>query len=83
MRHPGGLAEVITTVESAVAAYLADGPAPCLAVAIVQEGQPAWSHGFGVAEPVSGRPVTPDTLFRIASVTKPFTVPPLERSMNG
>ncbi len=43
------------------------------AVAIVLEGQLAWSTGLGLREMGGEEPVTPDTLFNVASTTKTFT----------
>jgi CubicO group peptidase (beta-lactamase class C family) len=45
---------------------------PGLALGIVQNNQPAHLKGFGIADS-SGRPITPQTPFRIGSVTKSFT----------
>ena len=48
-------------------------PAAGLAVGVVRNGSLAWFHGFGVADIASNTPVTQDTVFRIASITKTFT----------
>lgn len=45
---------------------------PGLAAAIMQDGATVWAQGFGVADVDEGVPVTPDTPFWIASVTKTF-----------
>ncbi len=45
---------------------------PGLAVAVMIDGETAWSKGFGVADVDEGVPVGPDTPFWIASVTKTF-----------
>ncbi len=45
---------------------------PGLALGIVQGNQTLYLKGFGSADP-SGRPVTPQTPFRLASVSKPLT----------
>ncbi len=45
---------------------------PGMALGIVQGDRIVHLQGFGVADP-SGRQVTPQTPFHIASVTKPFT----------
>lgn len=45
---------------------------PGLALAIVHGDQVVHQKGFGIADP-SGRPVTPQTPFNIASVSKTFT----------
>ena len=42
-----------------------------LAVAVVREGE-IVSRGFGVRDIRSGAPVTPETMFHLASVSKPF-----------
>lgn len=47
-------------------------PTPGLAIAIVREGEPVWADGFGVADTNEEVPVTPDTPFWIASITKTF-----------
>src|SRR5438105_13139354 len=46
---------------------------PGLAVAIVQNDHVVYMKGFGVRELGKPDPVTPDTLFEIASTTKAFT----------
>ena len=46
---------------------------PGAAIAVVSGDRQVFSKGFGVADIETGAPVTPDTLFRIGSVTKMFT----------
>ena len=46
---------------------------PGLSVAVVLNGQPTWSAGFGMADLENFVPATPSTLFRLASVSKPIT----------
>lgn len=46
---------------------------PGLSVAIVRKGQTLLARGYGLADIASGRPVTADTAFHIASVTKTVT----------
>lgn len=45
---------------------------PGLAVAVVQDGKVIKAAGYGVANLKTKEPVTPDTLFKIASVSKQF-----------
>ena len=45
---------------------------PGMGVGIVADGQVAYARGFGVQSLDSGAPVTPDSLFCIASITKCF-----------
>jgi CubicO group peptidase (beta-lactamase class C family) len=44
-----------------------------MAVGIVRDGRLDAFHGHGCADLETKRPITPDTLFRIASITKTFT----------
>jgi len=46
---------------------------PGLAAAAGQDGKIVWSEGFGYADLASKKPVTPQTLFRIGSISKPLT----------
>lgn len=46
---------------------------PGLAVAVGREGVEVYAAGFGEREIGAGAPVTPDTVFGVASVTKSFT----------
>src|SRR6266566_1972678 len=48
-------------------------PAVGLAVGVVRNGSLDLFHGHGVADIASNTPVTEDTVFRIASITKTFT----------
>lgn len=63
---------IVRAVDAAAADLLAPGTTPGVAVALVRGGQPAWSGGFGLADPFTGRPMTADRLFRVASITKTF-----------
>jgi CubicO group peptidase (beta-lactamase class C family) len=46
---------------------------PGAIVLIQQHGKPVYERYFGVRDIVSGKPMTPDTIFRIFSMTKPIT----------
>ena len=46
---------------------------PGMSVAISREGKFVLQQGFGVADEATKAPVTPEHLFRIASVSKPIT----------
>lgn len=48
-------------------------PTVGLAVGVIRDGSLAWFHTQGVADLTTGRPVTGDTVFPIASITKTFT----------
>ena len=46
---------------------------PGLAIGLVHRGELLWGKGYGLANVEQGTPVTLDTRFRIASITKTFT----------
>ena len=48
-----------------------DGPG--VAVAITRDGRLIHSQGYGMAQLEWGQPITPDTVFGIGSLSKPFT----------
>lgn len=60
-------------IDALFAKFQADTPTPGLVYGIVADGKLVHVRGFGVQDPISKRPVTPDSLFRIASMTKAFT----------
>ncbi|MBC7812293.1 MAG: beta-lactamase family protein [Burkholderiales bacterium] len=43
------------------------------AIAVIHDGEVAWTQGYGVANLDSAEPVTPDTVFHVASISKAFT----------
>ena len=44
---------------------------PGVSIALIDDGRVAWVRGFGQADAGSGRPVTAETLFQAASISKP------------
>jgi CubicO group peptidase (beta-lactamase class C family) len=58
-----------------VAAALPDlmkrGDVPGISIAVVREGKVAWNRGFGVRNSTTKDPVTGETVFEAASLTKP------------
>lgn len=60
-------------LQAAVDAILNRHPTVGLAVGVVRDGRLDFFRGHGVADIASGTPVTEDTVFRIASITKVFT----------
>ncbi len=53
--------------------WLAAFEVPGAAVAIVRDGSPAWSEGYGQASKERGSAVTPDTVFQVGSISKSVT----------
>jgi D-alanyl-D-alanine carboxypeptidase len=60
-------------IEDAASAHIAAGKSAGLAIQVVQDGQVVFSRGYGKANLEWDQPVTPDTVFRIASNTKTFS----------
>lgn len=63
---------LIAHIDAFLQQEMRDADIPGLAVAVVADGQVVHVRGFGVADG-AGRPVTEDTPFELASMTKAFT----------
>lgn len=46
---------------------------PGLSIAVVDRDRLLWSAGFGVRDRATGKPVTPETVFSVQSISKLFT----------
>src|ERR1700678_2138396 len=66
-------ATAFAEVDRIFADYVLDSHIPGLVYGIVADGKLVYVRGLGVQDLESNRPVTPNTLFRIASMTKAFT----------
>src|SRR5947209_4380891 len=66
-------AEKRTQIEQAISKFMAANQVPGLSAAVVENGQYAWSAGFGMADLEGFVPATSQTLYRLASVSKPLT----------
>jgi CubicO group peptidase (beta-lactamase class C family) len=62
-----------THLDAVVHAKLKEAHVPGLAACVVRGGAVAWCKGYGMADVAAQRPVTPDTPFLLASVSKVFT----------
>ena len=52
---------------------ITDQQSPGIAVGVIQNGKMVFARGYGLANVEKHTPITPDTDFRLASVTKQFT----------
>lgn len=66
-------AALYAKVDAIFADYALDQHIPGLVYGIVADGKLAYVRGVGVQDLQTKRPVTPDSLFRIASMSKAFT----------
>jgi CubicO group peptidase (beta-lactamase class C family) len=60
-------------IHSQMNAYMAANGVPGMALAITKDGKLVYAAGFGYANKESGEEAAPTSMFRIASVSKPFT----------
>jgi serine beta-lactamase-like protein LACTB len=60
-------------IEKAVSIFMSANSVPGISVAVVLEGEPVWSAGFGMADLEDSAPATSSTLFRLGSISKPIT----------
>lgn len=65
--------EMIPTIDKIMGDYQQTAPQPGMVYGIVKDGRLIHARGFGVQDPATGTPVSPDSLFRIASMSKAFT----------
>lgn len=60
-------------IEGAVAKFMTESHVPGVAVAVVENGEYDYGAGFGLADLENNAPASEHTLFRLASISKPFT----------
>ena len=65
-------AQSIEELEGRLTAIMDEHSVPGAAVVLVTGDEVLWEGALGVADVESGRPVTPETLFRIGSISKSF-----------
>ena len=63
----------MASYDNEIQKFMSKWGVPGAAVAVVRDGRLVFARGYGVADPASGAPVQPDSLFRIASLSKPIT----------
>jgi beta-lactamase class C len=66
-------AATVAAFEAKIDAARSGLDVPGVAVALVKDGQFALLEGYGVRDIATSAPVTPDTVFRVGSITKSFT----------
>jgi CubicO group peptidase (beta-lactamase class C family) len=73
VRATGTAVPGMAAYDRAMADLMAEHQIPGGAVAVVKDGRLVFARGYGLADVEAGRPVQPDSLFRIASNSKAFT----------
>src|SRR5215212_1298902 len=67
------LATAFPEIEKIFKTFMERSQAPGAVLGVILDGELVWVKAAGVREKTSDAPVTPDTAFRIASMTKSFT----------
>src|SRR5947209_14572221 len=68
-----GVASGIALLEAWIESQMAYRGVPGLALGIVSDQALVWARGFGRADRATKRPAAPETIYRIASISKLFT----------
>lgn len=66
------VADVVNDLEKYLPELMENANTPGLSVALIRDGKLAWTKGFGVINTESGQPVTNNTIFDAASLSKPL-----------
>jgi N-acyl-D-amino-acid deacylase len=69
----GEAVEQLAAFDEFMLGFLERNKVPGGALAIVRDGEIVFSRGYGYADQEAKQPVQPESLFRIASVSKPIT----------
>ncbi|WP_423494211.1 serine hydrolase [Microbacterium esteraromaticum] len=67
------IAEALEELPDIAERVLAETDVPGMSIAVVHGDDTVYSQGFGVREIGADEPVTPDTVFQIASLSKPLS----------
>jgi len=60
-------------IEKAVSSFMSANSVAGIGAAVVLDGEPVWSAGFGMSDLEDSAPATSSTLFRLGSISKPIT----------
>jgi CubicO group peptidase (beta-lactamase class C family)/D-alanyl-D-alanine dipeptidase len=72
-KPPQKHAAAIDALQRWLAEEVAAKKLPALSIALVDDQTTVWSHGFGWQDPQAKTAATGDTVYRVGSVSKPFT----------
>ncbi|MEC4816577.1 MAG: serine hydrolase domain-containing protein [Scytonema sp. PMC 1069.18] len=64
--------KIIANLEAQIPALMRSALVPGLDIAIIRDGKLFWNRGFGVQNRNTKKPVTEDTIFAAASLSKPL-----------
>ena len=70
---PGNVAEFTAQMDALAPELLRKHHVPGVSIALIHDGEFVWAQGYGLADKANGIPVTRDTVFQVASISKPVT----------
>jgi len=65
--------ERFATARRVLEAAVDAGTVPAVSVAVLDDDHIVWAQGFGIADRSRAKAATADTIYRLASISKPFT----------
>jgi CubicO group peptidase (beta-lactamase class C family) len=65
------LVKLVARLEKRIPQLMENAAVPGLSIALVRDAELTWSRGFGFRDVISNEPVTANTLFEAASISKP------------
>jgi len=72
-RTSESVGDIVADLEEFIPTHMDQEGIPGVAVALIRDGKVVWADGFGVANTITGEPVTADTVFEVASISKVVT----------
>jgi CubicO group peptidase (beta-lactamase class C family) len=73
LRTSETVSDIIADLEDYIPVQMDLEGVPGLAIALIRDSKVVWAEGFGVANTITGKPVTADTIFEVASISKVVT----------
>jgi CubicO group peptidase (beta-lactamase class C family) len=73
LRTPEPVDDIVADLEAFIPTHMDQEGIPGVAIALIRDGEVVWADGFGVANTLTGEPVTADTVFEVASNSKVVT----------
>jgi CubicO group peptidase (beta-lactamase class C family) len=64
---------IVADLERYIPEYMHEQDIPGVAIALIRDGEVVWTEGFGVTNVLTRQPITPETLFEVASNSKVVT----------
>jgi CubicO group peptidase (beta-lactamase class C family) len=73
LRYSEPVGSIVSDLVSFIPDFMRQQNIPGVAIALIQDGDVVWTEGFGVANKLTRQPITPDTVFEVASNSKVIT----------